>query len=150
MPLSRRLVCRALLGLVVAVIGVSRAPAQTVVLIDRNSPDRKPILDVVRGPVERRLGIRVRFVVERLALSGGWAYASLRPRTELDRRIDYRRTRYASNYHPDLDSDLVLVLLRRNGSSWSIVEEAFLLTDVVWEEWVKTYRLPRKLFLDQE
>jgi hypothetical protein len=28
-----------------------------------------------------------------------------------------------------------------------MVEEAFLPTDVVWEEWQKKYKLPRALFL---
>lgn len=125
------------------------APAQEIIQVPRGSPDRKAILDVIRASVERRLGIKVTFVVERLAVSGGWAYAGLNPRTETGKRIDYRRTRYAKDYYPDLDSDSVDVLLRRSGSSWAIVQEAFLPTDVVWEEWVKTYKLPRRLFLDE-
>ena len=71
----------------------------------------------------------------------------MHPRTEAGQRIDYRRTRYARSYHPDLDSDLVIVLLRRSGASWSIEQEAFLPTDVVWEEWMKDHGLPRGLFL---
>ncbi len=118
-----------------------------IVEIEKGSPERKAILDVVRASVERRLGIKVIFVVERLAVYGDWAYADLHPRTEAGKRIDYRRTRYAKHYIPDLDSDAVDVLLRRDGTSWSIVQEAFLPTDVVWEEWVKTYNVPRELFL---
>ncbi|MBI5265576.1 MAG: hypothetical protein HY852_27595 [Bradyrhizobium sp.] len=125
------------------------ARAEQVILIDRASPERKPMLDAVRAPVEQRLGIRVIFVVERLAVSGDWAFAEVHPRTEAGARINYRQTRYARNYIPDQDSDLVLALLRRAGRSWVVVQEAFLPTDVVWEDWVKTYRLPRRLFLDQ-
>ena len=117
--------------------------------VPRGAPERKAILDVVRVPVERRLGIKVIFEVERLAILGDWAFAEVHPRTEAGGRIDYRRTRYARAYVPDLDSDLVLVLLRRSGVSWIVVQEAFLPTDVVWEEWVKTYRLPRRLFLQE-
>lgn len=127
----------------------TRAEAQAIVLVPRGSPERKAMLDIVRVPVERRLGIKVIFEVERLAILGDWAFAEVHPRTEAGARIDYRRTRYARDYVPDLDSDLVLVLLRRNGTSWTIVQEAFLPTDVVWEEWVKTYRLPRRLFLQE-
>jgi len=120
--------------------------AQQIVQIERGSPDRQAILDVVRASVQRRLGVKVIFQVERLAVFGEWAFAGLRPRTEKGNRIDYRRTLYAKNYEPDLDSDTVDVLLRRNGASWSIVEEAFLPTDVVWEEWQRKFKLPRELF----
>ncbi|KAB2938000.1 MAG: hypothetical protein K8F92_15560 [Hyphomicrobium sp.] len=121
-----------------------------IVEIEKGSRERKAILDVVRASVERRLGIKVIFVVERLAVYGDWAYANLHPRTEAGKRIDYRRTHYAKDYIPDLDSDAVDVLLRRGGTSWSIVQEAFLPTDVVWEEWVKTYNVPRELFLPED
>lgn len=132
-----------------AVLPAMRARAQSIVLVPRGSPERKAILDVVRVPVERRLGIKVIFEVERLAIFGDWAFAEVHPRTEAGGRIDYRRTRYARDYVPDLDSDLVLALLRRSGASWVVVQEAFLPTDVVWEEWVKSYKLPRRLFLQE-
>lgn len=146
---SRRCLLIVLVGLAAGASLGAPARAQDIVRIERGSPERKIILDVVRASVERRLGIKVIFVVERLVTFGNWTYASLNPRTEAGTRIDYRRTRYAGNYHPDLDSDSVIVLLRRSGSSWSIVQEAFLPTDVVWEEWVKNYGLPRRLFLDE-
>lgn len=143
--LSRRTVLAILTS--TAVIPAMRASAQSIVLVPRGSPERKAILDVVRVPVERRLGIKVIFEVERLAVFGDWAFAEVHPRTEAGGRIDYRRTRYARDYVPDLDSDLVLALLRRSGASWVVVQEAFLPTDVAWEEWVKSYKLPRRLFL---
>jgi hypothetical protein len=116
--------------------------------IDKGSPDRSAILNLVRASVEQRLGIKVIFEVDRMTTYRGWAYAALRPRTQYGTRIDYRKTRYASSYQSDLDSDSIDVLLRRSGSSWAIAQQAFLPTDVVWEEWVKTYRLPRNLFID--
>lgn len=143
--LSRRTVLAILTS--TAVIPAMRASAQSIVLVPRGSPERKAILDVVRVPVERRLGIKVIFEVERLAVFGDWAFAEVHPRTEAGGRIDYRRTRYARDYVPDLDSDLVLTLLRRSGASWVVVQEAFLPTDVAWEEWVRSYKLPRRLFL---
>jgi hypothetical protein len=145
----RRKLLMIMLGTAAAAWLCAPAHAQPIVHIERSSPERKAILDLVRTSVERRLGINVIFVVQRLAVFGDWAYAGLHPRSAAGQRIDYRRTRYARNYHPDLDSDLVAVLLRRSGASWSIVQEAFLPTDVVWEEWMKDYRLPRRLFLDE-
>jgi len=132
-----------------ALLPLTPVAAQSIVLVPRGSPERKAILDVVRAPVERRLGIKVIFEVQRLAMFGDWAFAEVHPRTEAGGRIDYRRTRYARDYVPDLDSDLVLALLRRSGASWVLVQEAFLPTDVVWEEWIKSYKLPRRLFLGE-
>lgn len=139
--------------LLIGVAGVAAATwlsapchAQQIVLIDRGAPERTVLLDVVRVPVQRRLGIKVIFQVERLAVFGDWAFAGLRPRTEAGNRIDYRRTLYAKDFDPEQDSDTVDVLLRRDGGAWKIVEEAFLPTDVVWEEWQEKYKLPRELF----
>ena len=142
--LSRRMF---LAALTVAAASVSTpSAAQQITLIERGAPDRTAILDVVRASVQRRLGIKIVFQVERLAMFGEWAFAGLRPRTETGGRIDYRRTLYAKNFDPEQDSDTVDVLLRRKDAAWQIVEEAFLPTDVVWEEWQGKYKLPRELF----
>ncbi len=138
---------RQLLIVLVGAAAVLNAPTHAqIALIERGSPERTAILDVVRASVQRRLGIKVIFVVERLAVFGEWAFAGLRPRTEKGGRIDYRRTLIAKDFDPEQDSDTVHVLLRRQGVAWQIVEEAFLPTDVVWEEWERKYKLPRQLF----
>jgi hypothetical protein len=144
--LSRRELLTVMAGVATATWLSAPTHAEQIVQIERGSPDRQAILDVVRASVQRRLGIKVIFQVERLAVFGDWAFAGLRPRTATGNRIDYRHTLYAKNFDPDQDSDSVDVLLRRNGSAWSIAEEAFLPTDVVWEEWQSKYKLPRELF----
>jgi len=142
---SRRKLLIVLAGTAAALVTPSRA--QQVALIARGTPERTAILDVVRASVQPRLGIKVVFQVERLAVFGDWAFAGLRPRTEAGGRIDYRRTLIAKGFDPEQDSDTIHVLLRRQGTAWAIVEEALLPTDVVWVEWEKTYKLPRQLFL---
>jgi hypothetical protein len=128
-----------------------RAPAhaQQIVSIGKDSPERKLILDVVRAAIEGRLGIKVVFVVERMAVFGGWAFAALHPRDEAGNRIDYRRTLIAKDFDPEQDSDHVGALLRRNGAAWTLVEEALLPTGVYWEEWETKHKLPRALFLTE-
>jgi hypothetical protein len=139
---------RELLIILVGAAASFSAPAHAqITLIERGSPERTAILDVVRASVQRQLGIKVIFQVERLAVFGEWAFAGLRPRTEAGSRIDYRRTLIAKDFDPEQDSDTVHVLLRRKDTAWAIVEEAFLPTDVVWVEWEKKYKLPRELFL---
>jgi hypothetical protein len=123
--------------------------AQPILQIGRDSPERKVILDAVRASVERRLGIKVVFVVDRITVFGDWAFASVHPRNEAGNRIDYRRTRIAKDFDPEHDSDLAGALLRRKDAAWSVVEEAFLPTDVYWEEWEAKYKLPRALFFSE-
>ncbi len=146
---TRRQVASFILGVAATAWLGASAHAQQVVLVERGSPQRKIILDAVRAPVERWLGIRVIFVVKRLAIFGDWAYADLRPRTAAGNRIDYRRTRIANDFDPEQDSDTVGFLLRRKGASWTVVEDALLPTDVFWEEWQQKYKLPRELFLTE-
>jgi hypothetical protein len=122
------------------------AHAQRIVSIERGSPERTAILDVVRASVERRLGIKVVFVVSRLTTYGDWAFANLHPRTASGDRIDYRKTLIAKDFNPEQDSDTVMALLRRKGGAWSLVDEEFLPTDVAWEGWRQKYKLPRELF----
>jgi len=77
---------------------------------------------------------------------GDGPFANLRPRAASGGRIDYRRTLYRDDFYPDQDSDTLDAPLSNDGNGWRIVEEAFLPTDVVWEEWVEKYKLPRELF----
>ena len=144
--LSRR---RLLMLMAVAASLHTPAYAQQILQIGRDSPERKAILDAVRASVERTLGIKVVFVVDRIAVFGNWAFASVHPRNEAGSRIDYRRTRIAKDFDPEQDSDLAGALLRRKDAAWSVVEEAFLPTDVYWEEWETKYKLPRALFLSE-
>ena len=123
------------------------AYAQQIVQIGRDSSERKAILDVARAPIERRLGIKVVFVVGRITTYGSWAFAALHPRNAAGNRIDYRQTRYAKDFISDQDSDHFGVLLQRKGGAWALVESAFLPTDVYWIEWQKKYKLPEALFM---
>jgi len=102
--LTRRQISLAMLG---ATLWLAvPAHAQRVISIERGSPERTAILDVVRASVERRLGIKVIFVVGRLTSYGDWAFADLHPRTASGERIDYRRTRIAKEFDPEQDSDI--------------------------------------------
>ena len=125
------------------------AYAQQILQIGRDSPERKLILDAARASVERTLGVKVIFMVDRMTVFDEWAFASLHPRNATGNRIDYRRTLIAKDFDPKQDGDFAGALLRRKGAAWTVVEEAFLPTDVYWEEWETKYKLPRALFLSE-
>ena len=106
-----------------SVTAPASANAQRMIQVARDAPDRKPILDAVRASVERTLGIKVVFVVDRMTMAGDWAFASC-VRDAAGHRIDYRRTQIAKDFDPEQDSDLVGALVRRQGASSSLVEHA--------------------------
>ena len=76
-----------------------------------------------------------------------WAFVQAKPQRPGGAPIDWRATRFKQDFEQDLMSDLVLGLLRRSGGRWTMVTGVVGPTDVVWEDWVKKYQLPRQLFL---
>jgi hypothetical protein len=112
----------------------------------RNSPERAAIMDSIRPSVERELDQPVIFRVEALNIEGPWAFASVRALQPNGRPVDWRRTRHAQAIANDAMSDSILALLRGGGQQWQVVEFALGPTDVPWEEWAETHRIPRSLF----
>jgi hypothetical protein len=112
----------------------------------RGSPERAAILDALRPMVEDDVGPPVVFLVSRINAEHGYAFVSATPQRPGDVPIDWSRTRFAEAFAADAMSDMVLALLSDTGGGWQVLEYAIGPTDVVWEEWIEKYRLPRRLF----
>ena len=82
-------------------------------------PDRKAILNVLRSPVEQRVGRPVEFVVTALRGKRGWAFVQAEPQRPGGRPIDGRP------YFPDdwenMDGLTTTAILRRRQGRWRIV-----------------------------
>ena len=80
--------------------------------------DRKAILNVLRSPVEQRVGRPVEFVVTALRGERGWAFVQAEPRRPGGRPIDGRV------YFPDdwenMDGLTTTAILRKRGGRWRI------------------------------
>jgi hypothetical protein len=113
----------------------------------QGSPLRTQILDALRPRIEADIGGRIVFVVSVIHVANDWAFVQAKPQRSGGAPIDWRATRFRQDFEQDLMSDLVLGLLRRTGGRWTLVTGVVGPTDVVWENWVKQYQLPRELFL---
>lgn len=141
MPISRRLLllgCAALPGAALA-----RGPY---VEPPRGSAIRAALLDAARAVIGPETGGPVEFVVSVLRTDGDWAYLQARPQRPGGGRIDWSRTRHAEAWRADMMSDLVMVLMRRAGPGWRVVEYVVGPTDVAWIPWAEQHRLPPALF----
>jgi hypothetical protein len=131
----------------VAVIALLAAPAfAQAITPPPGSPLRAEILNAYRPSVEAQIGAPVEFVVDALNVMGDWAFVEARPQRPGGAPIDWRKTKFRQAIEADMMSKIVLGLLHRTGGGWQVVENVIGPTDVVWENWLKTYSLPRALF----
>ena len=116
----RRLVTLFAVGL--TFVGAAPAAAQV------SGAQRREILDAIRPPVERRLGGRVEFVVERIAVRDGWALVIADPQRPGGGRFDGRRIFGADFDH--MDGLTINAILRRSRGRWRLVDHVIGPTDV--------------------
>lgn len=84
----------------------------------RGSVERNAIMDAFRPPIQRTLGSTVIFTNVQLYVQNGWAFVAAAPRDPRGRAIipPYR------DGDPNCCTDLVIGLLRWEGSRWRVVE----------------------------
>jgi hypothetical protein len=127
---------------------VSAAPTDEVVRnVGKGDVLRKPLLDALRGAVEKDLGQPVQFVVSTLRVQGHWGFVIATPQTKAGQPIDYAATHYAEAMADGVfDGGTVFALLRSDGSQWSV--KAFVVgpTDVAYLAWPEQHGAPVTLF----
>lgn len=115
--------------------------------VGKSDPLRKPLLDALRGPVEKDLGQPVQFVVSLLRVQGAWAFVIATPQTKAGQPIDYARTHYAQAIADGVfDGGTVFALLQSDSGAWSV--KAFVIgpTDVAFLAWPEQHGAPASLF----
>ncbi len=123
-------------NLTLAVTAPSRAAPYTA-----KGPERKTILESMRGPVAAKLGAPIEFVVDRILIDGDWAFAVVTPQRPGGGKIDFRGTVCAGDV-----SHLVGALFKRAGIGWTVRDIAFCPTDVAWANWDQQHGAPAALF----
>lgn len=108
--------------------------------------ERKAIMDTLRPPVEKDLRQPVIFKVERLRVSGPWAFAFVVPIKPDGGEINYAKTRYREDLAAGAFDPQLATLLHKEGDRWKIVESSFGATDVPWVDWPAKHRCPKALF----
>lgn len=115
----------------------------------RGSAERRAIMDAARVPVSAAIGQTVIFRVSVLRSDGDWAYLQAEPRNPDGSALDWSRTRFAEDWAMDAMSDVIMVLLRRSGSGFQVVDHIIGPTDVAWYDWLDRYGLPEALFYER-
>jgi hypothetical protein len=108
---------------------------------------RKPLLDGLRGPIEKDLGQPVQFVVGTLRVQGAWAFVIATPQTKTGQPIDYSRTHYAQAIADGVfDGGTVFALLKSDQGAWLVKDFVIGPTDVAFLAWPDQHGAPAALF----
>jgi hypothetical protein len=115
---------------------------------------RKMILDTVRGPAEEHLGQNLKFKVNRLRVSGAWAFFTGEAIRPDGAKIDYLKSKAYRNDPEGARNDMeagalyggVDALLRMDGERWKIVNLTFDAGDVYWLNFPQKFGCPEILF----
>lgn len=94
---------------------------------------RKPLLDALRGSVEKDLAQPVQFVVSTLRVQGDWAFVIATPQARNGKPIDYAATHYAQAIADGVfDGGTLFALLKVDQGTWSVKEFVIGPTDVAY------------------
>lgn len=124
--------------------GVMAAGVAVVLALDvpGKGSERTAILDALREPVSQALGSEIEFVVDKIVVSGDWAFVIATPQVPGGRAIDWESTQACSG---DV-SHLAGGLMMRNAQGWDLIAHALCPTDVAWATWPDEYGAPAELF----
>lgn len=114
----------------------------------RGSAERAAIMDAAREPVSATLRQDVIFVVERLRSDGRFAYLQAVPHRPDGTPLNWGATPFAHEWRGGFMSDVVMVLLRKIGGDWHVLDYVVGPTDVYWVSWKDEYGLPDAIFHD--
>lgn len=103
--------------------------------------ERKAILDALRAPVQQELAQPVEFAVERIVVSGAWAFVIATPQGREGAEIAWEKTVCEGDV-----SHLVGGLLRSQDGAWTVQALALCPTDVAWATWADEHKAPAELF----
>lgn len=129
------------MGAALAVLAALSIPAQALEVPARG-PERTAILDALRAPVSEALGTQVEFVVEKIVVSGDWAFVIATPQVPGGGAIDWESTSACAG---DV-SHLAGGLMMRSAQGWDLIAHALCPTDVAWATWPQEFGAPAELF----
>ena len=130
--------CCSLLASASAFAQSARTPAA-------GTPERKEIIDAIRGPAEKELKTKVIFNVDILRVAGDWAYARVSPTLPNGKEIDFSKTKYREQVELGAFDPQGEALLRRENDEWKVLEWVFGSTDVPSSGWPDKYKMPKSL-----
>jgi hypothetical protein len=110
------------------------------------SPERKALMDAIRGPVQKDIGQKVQFKVDWLKVQGNWAFLKGKPVQANGKDIDYHGTKYEEAVKAGAFGYGIDCLYRRTGGAWKVVKYVLGASDVPYTMWWKEFGAPKKIF----
>lgn len=144
LPRPKAFILAGLSCLMLMLVIIDIARAGDIVTPARGSETRREILDAVRPVVEAQLHKPIQFVVNRMAVSKGWAFVALMPQRPGGKAIDISRTRLADEEF--LDGVSTYALLKWDYGRWNLITSVIGPTDVAWAAWPKYFGAPKGIF----
>jgi hypothetical protein len=120
--------------------------AQSAYTPEKGSAERKQILDVLRGPVERQLKQKIVFVADDFKVQGNWAFVGGRPQSPNGGEPDYRGTVYYEAKNEGAFDNNFFALFKKTGGKWRVVKYMIGCTDVCYSDWWSRYKAPKAIF----
>ncbi len=140
------MICQKLALTLLCALSVSvSALAQSAHTPAPGTPERAAIMDALRVPAKKDLGMTVIFKVDRLRVAGDWAYARVAPTKPNGDAIDFSKTKFREQMEADMFDPLGEALLHRENNEWKMLEWVFGGTDSQSSGWSSTYRFPKSL-----
>jgi hypothetical protein len=106
------------------------------------------IIDAAIASIAPRLRQYVKLDLSVFRKMGEWAYLQGTPTQPNGQPLDWTSTPFADDWRADVMSDVVMVLLRKAGSGWQVVDFVIGPTDVAWYSWIGQHGVPEGLFHD--
>ncbi len=131
------------------VSSVAMAQNKSYYVPKRGSAERKMIMNAARVPIVKALKRRVIFVVDTLRSNGEWAFMTAVPHEPNGSKLKWHKTPYAEDWKGDFMSDLMVLLLHKEGKHWRAVTHCIGPTDVCWYDWGKKYHVPKALLMSK-
>jgi hypothetical protein len=115
--------------------------------VSEADPRRASILDSLRRTLEDDLDQPLRLEYVTVRERGGWAFATVYPRTPAGAQIDWMRTHYADERRSGLlEDDAAYALLQKRGDAWKVREFSIGSPDNAWMDWGREHGAPKEIF----
>ncbi len=134
-----------------AVIGATSAwadpapPGTPSQIVDPATPEGVSIVEPAVDTLSATLGKPVRLAVRRLNVADDWAFVYASMTDPGGEPFDYTGTAYDEADAHHTKSRTYAGLLRRNGNTWAIVDQAIGPSDLAWGGWPQQYGVPWEL-----
>lgn len=112
----------------------------------QGTPERKAILDGVRGVVEQKLKGEVVFSVNDIRAYKNWAFVMADPQRKDGKKFDIVKL-FGKETSQQMDGLKVTAILQRKGAEWVLVEHMIGATDVWWSSYCddKSRKIPKEV-----